>query len=50
MSKKRKPAAKTPRLQDRALDGQRSESVKGGFLGGLIKKVGKVASGPVRSS
>jgi hypothetical protein len=50
MSKKRKPAAKTPHLQNRALAGKQSESVKGGFLGGLMKKAGKGVSGPVRSS
>jgi len=49
MSKKRKPAAKTPHLQDRALDGKRSESVKGGFLGKLFKKLGTGVSKPARS-
>jgi hypothetical protein len=50
MSKKREPAAITPRLLHQVLDGKRSESVKGGFLGGLMKKAGKAVSGPVRSS
>jgi hypothetical protein len=44
MTTKRKPVSKTPSLKGRALDNKLSAAVKGGFLGGLIKRAGKAVS------
>ncbi len=49
MTKSPKARLKTRNLQSRGLSPTRSEGVKGGFLGNLIKKAAKAVSGSVRS-
>jgi hypothetical protein len=48
MTGKRKPAGRSKTLPDQALNSQRSQAVKGGFLGNLIKKATRAVSTPVK--
>jgi len=49
MTGTRKLTGRTKTLRTQALDGKRSQSVKGGFLGNLIKKAAGAVSTPVKS-
>jgi hypothetical protein len=44
MTGKRRLTERTKTLRAQALDGKRSQAVKGGFLGNLIKKAGRSVS------